>query len=47
MSGTDFMVEDGVCKLKDLSAFAESVAAADRLIRVMTKDCGFFGCRSC
>ncbi len=41
MSGTEFIVEDGVCKLKDRSAFAGSVATADRLIRVMTKECGF------
>ncbi len=40
MSGTEFIVEDGVCKLKDRSAFAGSVATADRLIRVM-KECGF------
>ncbi len=40
MSGTEFIVEDGVCKLKDRSAFAGSVATADRLIRVMKK-CGF------
>lgn len=41
MSGTPFIVEDGVCKLKDRSAFAGSVATADRLIRVMVSDCGF------
>ena len=41
MSGTPFIVEDGVCKLKDRSAFAGSVATADRLIEVMTKECGF------
>ncbi len=41
MSGTEFIVEDGVCKLKDRSAFAGSVATADRLIRVMTKECGY------
>ena len=41
MSGTPFIVEDGVCKLKDRSAFAGSVATADRLIQVMTKECGF------
>ena len=41
MSGTEFIVEDGVCKLKDRSAFAGSVATADRLVRVMTKDCGY------
>ena len=41
MSGTEFIVEDGVCKLKDRTAFAGSVATSDRLIRVMTKECGF------
>lgn len=41
MSGTEFIVEDGVCKLKDRSAFAGSIATADRLVRVMTKECGF------
>ncbi len=41
MSGTEFIVEDGVCKLKDRSAFAGSVATADGLIRVMTKACGY------
>lgn len=41
MSGTEFIVEDGVCKLTDRSAFAGSVACADRLIRVMVKDCGY------
>ena len=41
MSGTAFIVEDGVCKLTDRSAFAGSVACADRLIRVMVKDCGY------
>ena len=44
MSGTPFIVEDGVCKLKDRSAFAGSVATADRLIEVMTKECGFDVC---
>ena len=46
MSGTPFIVEDGVCKLKDRSAFAGSVATADRLIRVMTKECGFDVCEA-
>ncbi|MBP5270281.1 MAG: amidohydrolase family protein [Clostridia bacterium] len=40
MSGVPFIVEDGVCKLSDRSAFAGSVATADMLIRVLTKDCG-------
>ena len=41
MSGTPFIVEDGVCKLKDRSAFAGSVATADKLIKVMVKECGY------
>ena len=40
MSGTQFIVEDGVCKLKDRSAFAGSVATADVLIRTLVKECG-------
>ena len=40
MSGTEFIVEDDVCKLKDRSAFAGSVATADCLIRTLVKDCG-------
>ena len=39
MSGTEFIVEDGVCKLKDRSAFAGSVATADCLIRTLVKEC--------
>ncbi len=39
MSGTPFIVEDGVCKLKDRSAFAGSVATADTLIKVLVNDC--------
>ena len=38
--GTRFFVEDGVCKLLDKSAFAGSIATADRLIRVPTKEVG-------
>jgi N-acetylglucosamine-6-phosphate deacetylase len=40
MSGTPFIVEDGVCKLRDRSAFAGSIATADQLLRVLTLDCG-------
>ena len=40
MSGIEFIVEDGVCRLKDRSAFAGSVATADRLIRTLVKECG-------
>lgn len=41
MGGTEFIVEDGVCKLCDRSAFAGSIATADRLLRVMRDECGF------
>ena len=41
MSGTEFIVEDGVCKLKDRSAFAGSVATADRLIQTLVTECGY------
>lgn len=40
-SGTPFIVEDGVCKLKDRSAFAGSIATADRLIKTIVQDCGY------
>ena len=39
MSGIPFLVEDGVCKLKDRSAFAGSVATAPDLLRVLTGRC--------
>ena len=38
MSMTDFIIEDGVCKLLDRSAFAGSIATADILLRVLTKE---------
>ena len=41
LSGIDFIVEDGVCKLKDRSAFAGSVATADRLVQTLVFECGF------
>ncbi|MBE5733856.1 MAG: N-acetylglucosamine-6-phosphate deacetylase [Clostridiales bacterium] len=41
MSGTEFIVEDGVCKLKDRTGFAGSVATADCLIRTLVNHCGF------
>lgn len=41
MGGTKFIVEDGVCKLHDRTAFAGSVATADRLVRVLTDNCGY------
>lgn len=40
MAGTDFIIEDGVCKLKDRSAFAGSIASGFDLIRVIRDDCG-------
>ncbi|MBR2971709.1 MAG: N-acetylglucosamine-6-phosphate deacetylase [Clostridia bacterium] len=40
MSSTDFIIEDGVCKLLDRSAFAGSIATADVLLRVLTKETG-------
>ena len=40
MSGTPYVVEDGVAKLPDRSAFAGSIATTDRLVRVLTKECG-------
>ena len=39
--GNAFIVEDGVCKLPDRTAFAGSIATADRLVRVMRDECGF------
>ena len=35
---TEFIIEDGVCKLMDRSAFAGSIATADVLIRVLVKE---------
>ena len=46
MAGVDFIVEDGVCKLRDRSAFAGSIATADRLIRFISKECGFGICEA-
>ena len=40
MQSTDFIIEDGVCKLMDRSAFAGSIATADRLVRVAVKEAG-------
>ena len=40
MCGTDFIVEDGVAKLPDRSAFAGSVATANVLLKTLL-DCGF------
>jgi len=38
MQSTEFIIEDGVCKLMDRSAFAGSIATADRLLSVAVKD---------
>ena len=38
--GTEFIIEDGVCKLKDRSAFAGSIATADTLVRTLVKEVG-------
>ena len=40
IDGSPFIVEDGVCKLPDRSAFAGSIALPDRLLKVAVKDCG-------
>ena len=41
MCGTEFIVEDGVAKLKSREAFAGSVATADVLIRTVRDGCGY------
>ena len=41
MSGVEYIIEDGVAKLSDRSAFAGSVATADVLLRVLVNECGF------
>lgn len=46
MSSTDFIIEDGVCKLLDRSAFAGSIATADVLVRVLTKEAGIPVCEA-
>ena len=40
MQSTEFIIEDGVCKLMDRSAFAGSIATADRLVRVAVQEAG-------
>jgi len=42
----EFIIEDGVCKLKDRSAFAGSIATTDRLVRVMTQEVGISLCEA-
>ena len=41
MSGVEYIVEDGVAKLTDRSAFAGSIATTDALLRVLVNHCGF------
>ncbi len=36
----EYIIEDGVCKLKDRSAFSGSIATTDRLIRVLVNEVG-------
>lgn len=40
VSGTPYIVEDGVAKLTDRSAFAGSIATTDLLVRILVKECG-------
>lgn len=44
MQSTEYVIEDGVCKLVDRSAFAGSIATTDRLVRVLAKDVGVSIC---
>ena len=39
-SAKKLVIEDGVCKLPDRSAFAGSVATSDRLVRVLVEEVG-------
>ena len=40
MQDTEFIIEDGVCKLMDRRAFAGSIATTDMLVRVAVKEAG-------
>ncbi len=40
MVDAEYVIEDGVCKLKDRSAFAGSIVTSDRLVRVMKDEVG-------
>lgn len=40
VGGVHFVIEDGVAKLPDRSAFAGSIATTDRLVRVCVKEAG-------
>ena len=46
MEQTEYIIEDGVCKLMDRSAFAGSIATADRLIRVCVLEAGIDICEA-
>ena len=39
--GTSFIVEEGVARLPDRSAFAGSIATGNRLLEVLVSECGF------
>ena len=41
MSGTPFIIEEGVARLRDRSAFAGSIATADVLLRTLVTECKF------
>lgn len=41
MSGVEYVVEDGVCMLKDHTGFAGSIATANALIKTLVKGCGY------
>lgn len=40
VEGTGFLIEDGVCKMPDRSAFQGSIATTDRLLRVAVQEAG-------
>ncbi len=40
-TAVSYIIEDGVAKLPDRSAFCGSIATGDVLIRTLTKECGF------
>ena len=44
MVDTEFIIEDGVCKLMDRSAFAGSIATADVLVRTVMNEAGIDIC---
>ena len=41
MSGVEYEVSDGVCKLKDGTGFAGSIATSDMLIKTLVFGCGY------